>query len=573
MKQMKYIKLFEAFESKKLSKTLGYAKENKDRFLDNIKRICNQLDFPYSQLSDEYFDYLPFNAALKKTDILTDEPCDATGADAFERRFVVAGETCKGGQLKRKWGRSVRSVTCPVCNGTGVKPKKGEPKMVKFWFTKEGRFIISTCVDGLVRDRNKSGDKVPQGRSKYTHVRAERINGRYASGGMSDGFQQKLDEFQVGQYVLLKLSDGQEVYGVIARQPDWYNRNRTVAFVVQSVINSDTPSNSTEINGERWNKYGRYAINISNGYFEWVRPVTIKNADDEVDNTPDPYEWNSGLSFNYSRISATGRDIENEISDANFALILDFSKLKKAEFKGKSVISSERQEGREGAVALMKDSDIKSQNIKRYIDELAKRMEISKDLGNVDKVILKILGFKNAFHFIRSGRAKDAIVQIIENYLRVLSADDEYKERYINDLNSTIKSYYREFMNYNKDVTRNLEEIKKRLNLEKPSNYEKYLKILSLLEEFSLVAYNNVKESEMESIDDVEVVYQKLLSIKNLLTISRYNVNKLGDFINYLSRTSSDYSYRYLVDNYNTRNYLDDIISGLEKIINIAKKM
>ena len=573
MKQMKYIKLFEAFESEKLSKTLGYAIENKDRFLNDIKRLCNQLDFPYSQLSDEYFDYLPFNAALRKTDIITDEPCDATGADAFERRFIVAGETCKGGQLKRKWGRSIRSVTCPICNGTGIKPKKGEPKMVKFWFTKDGKFVLSTCVDGLVRDRNKSGDKVPQGRRKYTHIRAERINGRYASGGMSDGFQEKLNEFQVGQYVLIRTSDGEDVYGVIAKQPDYWNRRQMRVFAVQSVINSDNIDRSTEINGEKWNKYGKYAISLSNGYFEWVKPVTIKNADDEVDDTPDPYEWNSGLSFNYSRIYATGRDIENDVKDAHFALILDFSKLKGSEFKRKSDISSEREESREGALALMKDSDIKSQNIKRYINELSKRMEIDKDLGNVNKVILKLIGFKNSFHFIRSGRAKDAIVAIIEKYLKMLAASDEDKEWYINDLNSTVKSYYKDFMNYNKEVTRNLEEVKKRLDLDKPNNYEKYLKIISLLEEFSLVAYNNVKESDMESIDDVEIVYQRLLSIKNLLTINRYYVNKLGDFINYLSRTTSDYSYRYLVDNYNTRNYLDDIIDGLEKIINIAKKM
>jgi len=66
---MKYLKLFEAFESNILSKTLKYlSKSSKDSFLEEVKQICDEMDFPYSKLSDEYFEYLPFNNALKKID-------------------------------------------------------------------------------------------------------------------------------------------------------------------------------------------------------------------------------------------------------------------------------------------------------------------------------------------------------------------------------------------------------------------------------------------------------------------------------------------------------------------------
>lgn len=63
---LKYIKLFEAFKSNKLSKTLSYINENsKKEFLNDISDLSTYLDFPESELSDNDFKYLPFNKALK----------------------------------------------------------------------------------------------------------------------------------------------------------------------------------------------------------------------------------------------------------------------------------------------------------------------------------------------------------------------------------------------------------------------------------------------------------------------------------------------------------------------------
>ena len=43
---MKYIKLFEAFQSIILSKTLGYIdKESKSKFLDHVKKVCSDCPF------------------------------------------------------------------------------------------------------------------------------------------------------------------------------------------------------------------------------------------------------------------------------------------------------------------------------------------------------------------------------------------------------------------------------------------------------------------------------------------------------------------------------------------------
>ena len=60
MKNLKYIKLFEAFESVKLSKTLGFiSKDARGTFISQLKFLADRMDLPYSKYSDDYFQYLP----------------------------------------------------------------------------------------------------------------------------------------------------------------------------------------------------------------------------------------------------------------------------------------------------------------------------------------------------------------------------------------------------------------------------------------------------------------------------------------------------------------------------------
>jgi hypothetical protein len=60
MRELKYLKLFEAFESIKLTKTLGYVdSKSREELIDKLKIICSSIDFPISQLTDDYFKYLP----------------------------------------------------------------------------------------------------------------------------------------------------------------------------------------------------------------------------------------------------------------------------------------------------------------------------------------------------------------------------------------------------------------------------------------------------------------------------------------------------------------------------------
>ncbi len=63
---MKYIEIFEKFESNKLSKVLGYiSKNSREKFINELKKISIKFDFPMSELTDSSFSYLGFNEAYK----------------------------------------------------------------------------------------------------------------------------------------------------------------------------------------------------------------------------------------------------------------------------------------------------------------------------------------------------------------------------------------------------------------------------------------------------------------------------------------------------------------------------
>lgn len=138
---MKYLSLFESFDSNKLNKTLGYLDKNsKNEFITIIKNICDKFDIPYSKVSDEEIQYSGYQAALKKYKNSDDSKI----------------------------------------------------QLIKSWFTAEGKYIISTGVSGKVKDHkimdefDVVGDievedllKMDNGTPVYTKVRytSGKLNG------------------------------------------------------------------------------------------------------------------------------------------------------------------------------------------------------------------------------------------------------------------------------------------------------------------------------------------------------------------------------------------------------------
>jgi hypothetical protein len=143
---MRYLKLFEAFDSIKLSKTFSYLnKEGKDKFLTDLKSVCNYLDYPLSKLSDEDFQYLPF---------------------------------------KRAWDLN--------------NPEANKLEMIKFWFDKDGNYIDKTAINGEtinVYENSISSDLPSDDLDDYIEI-------------SSDLPHSEVKNLQTGQLVHLRCSGG-----------------------------------------------------------------------------------------------------------------------------------------------------------------------------------------------------------------------------------------------------------------------------------------------------------------------------------------------------------------------------
>lgn len=539
MKQLKYIKLFEAFESEKFSKTLAYVTD-KSEFLSKIKNICNIYDYPYSQLNDDLFDYLPFNKALKKADVIDDEPCDATSIGEFNDSGID-GEKCESGKIKRKWGARERVVSCPKCNGTGVKVKRpGDVKMVKFWFTKDGELVGTTAVDGI--NRNIS-EKMSNDINDYT------IGDTIA--------KRKLKSLPTGTFVKLDLSD---YWRGTTTDLICYviNENRTV-YGIQNRVNGSSPWRYPN-----WNKINDYSIELTQD-----RVNNVKMLIPNIVNS-DPYNINVGVDISrYSSLQINTRiDVKDLIKGAHFALILDLSKLKESGYKSVSKTKSERDDLKRGAVSLLSDDEIRNTNIKRYLDKISKDINITDDIKNIPKFVKRLLGFRSALYLLLvDSNVKGSLSNVISYYYNLLSNPSDAS---IDNVNYYTKRALERSGNNLTTINNNLRDIRNELS---DKNYGKEAELLKSLDEISLLIYDRISSLELETIEDLEVVNQKLLSIRNIFTTSRYKISNISPFLDYLDQSNYKRPFNQLVDYYRIQDNIDEMISEVERVKKIIKKI
>jgi len=532
---MKHIKLFEAFESKILGRTLGFIqnKSDKDNFLGVLKKICQNIDFPFSKLSELHFEYLPFKRALEKADMTGDEPCEATSEVVFPDH-TVPGAKCEGGQIERKWGSRVRKVECPVCHGTGLKTKSPRLKLLKFWFTKEGKLVATTAVDGLVK---ASRGVTTPGKIKSSEDFGGENEYKVSKKDLKLG---EVRNLPTGTIVWLKNDKGSGLAYC-------YQRGNT--FLLQNFAEGATPDDSD------WRSIASLSwVIMSNSDFDRIdllEPVT-----DDQDSEIDPYTWNLQVDTRRN-INLIDRGIEELIKPAHFAIVLDFGKLGKSNFKPASELSSERELSRKDAISLMKDEDIKKANIDRYIELISSRSNLADDITRVDKVSKRIIGGQNVlFNFMSSDVIIDGLSQIIREYLKYIEAvedgesseDIEKRSQY---LAQVIRKFYKESSDKNKTISTNLAYIKTKLAKEERPDL---LEIVEKLEKISQNIWNNLKEIKPETIEDLEILIQKIKSVKEIFDSRTWSLVNLTSFLRYADTSGSNfhgriYSYGYVTGN------------------------
>jgi len=547
MSKLQYIKLFEAFESVKLTKTLGYIKDKKDKstFLDRLKRVCNSIDFPYSKLSDEFFEYLPFKKALDKNSISTDLPCVATSRSEFPDH-AIEGEKCTEGKIKRMWGSRVRSVVCPTCNGTGVKPKNSEIKLIKFWFTSDGRYVANTAVDGVTRSQFKEGT-FSRNVGDYDVVKSIRNH-------------DDLQSLSTGDIILIEIGPHRE------ETISFVYKEGSRIYALQDHHDGSAPSDSN------WRKIARNSWHLGRGEYRSLKVLKLKKGKEETKFVVNPYEWNANLDFSWSGMYVRNNDVKNLIKDAHFAIVMDFGKLKESGFMKKQDITNQRVETKSGSKLDPEQSDkeIKKRNIERYMNELSKRLDISSDISNCNKLISKSLGYRNALYTILPTSVVGELSNIIEYYLRIMSSDDADKSYYVDRMKDKVHELFKWSQSRNVTISTSLESLRKKLV---ESDRKEHVEFLDKFNELSASVYKKFVDYNIESIEDFEVICQKMISIKNILKSDRYGLNRFSSYIlDYLNRgDDGERSFRYMIDPYYFNP--EQSLESLERVSRVIEKI
>ena len=544
MKNLKHIQIFEAFESKILSKTLGYINtSDKSSFMDRIKRLCKTIDFPLSKMSDEYFEYLPFKSALARAAMTGDEPCEATSKSEFPE-FVVAGENCTNGKIKRQWGSRTRDVVCPVCGGSGVKPKRSEVKLVKFWFTSEGKWVATTLVDGITRaGKNKPGSKFSTNYSDYTV-------GRSIS---------NLNDLGGGEIVSVVLGSDQVIAYIFKE------RNR--CYAIQDVKSGSSP------NDGGWRKFGRYSWALGAGEYSDLKLLTPKVKVEDKEEV-DPYTWNTGIEFSYSGIRPTpSTDVQAQIKDAHFGIVLDYGKLRKSEFETVQDTEASREIAKKGSKLdpNQSDEEIKKKNIERYVNLLSQKLDISDDIANCNRLITRSIGHKSALYIVYGSNIYSNLGSVIDYYIKFMSADDDRsKKNYAEEISDRTNDMFKFGMRKATQSDEIIKNIKSRLK--SANRDEKYFQVLDMTQKLSDAIYDNIKNFQINDIEDLEVVAQKISSIRNILKSDRYGLSRYFSYVvECIVSGREDRAYSYITDNYYTD--VDEILQKLPRVIAVISKI
>jgi hypothetical protein len=230
---MRFIKLFEAFESEKLSKTLRFITDT-SQFKNILRMIGDKLDFPISLFEDSMFEYLPYYQAVKK--------------NAVKKNVEVKLD---------EFGKS-------------------KIQLIKFWFTKDGGFIGITGNDGSPAKLEKS---MSFSRNLDDYEIGERLTLR------------ELLKLNSGDKVLFRPTDYDEpVVGVV------WSEGSSV-FILQDSYSGTTPSKIGWKDREKIAKYSWIISRESDfGQINILSPKN-KEADKISNRRMDLYDWSLGVEY------------------------------------------------------------------------------------------------------------------------------------------------------------------------------------------------------------------------------------------------------------------------------------
>ena len=507
MRELKYIKLFEAFESSILSNTLSFIKDDQQKrdlkyklesILASIKNESGEkVSAPMSLLKDEFFQYLPYKKAvsLKVGDVPLECP------------------RCEGkGTVKKAYARGTRNVKCDRCDGTGNIDPKPTLKYFKFWLNSEGNYVATTAVDGIY------------------HPDKEYLSGYDFTDITEDA-------------KTLSASEMKAKYGIVNGETQIYMDNmklRTYRDDRTSIICTafiDSAGHLFAINkkaghyfrptGRKWKEYGNESIRIKDTVIGGLsgekdaRAFIIKPK-----NIKEDIFWNTPVVFRTRWDFSIGNPMPaGFLKDAHAAIVFDFEKFREwflaSGEKSVTQIKGEREEAKKGSAALMTDEYIRSANIERYLKQMAE-IDVAEGLTSIVRKLPRIFGGKNCIFYIYSSKNLNELSNLIGLIYDFMETEDADERK---EINRSISRKVRNIYDENKVID---DRIESRLNIAveeiaklDESEAASLRELFSAIMELSKFINEELLRTSLLSIEDMDALKIKIKGIGELLGNSR----------------------------------------------------
>jgi hypothetical protein len=499
---MKYLKLYEGFESDRVSAILSFLNKkikneyNTQDFLKILKKLADKFDFPLSTLSDKEIQYLPVNKALS--------------VGKGEEAMNPSGTYC-----------------------------------IKYWFSLEKGYLCSTGTGNKTMDYNKYnsyGSYRMSNEEGLDQSHLAYLAREYKIGGIIT--PARLGDLTTGDKVVMVCGDDfngdpayltfGEIYGDNRRNGD------DVEYYFYQNDHEGTDPGSTRNNIVLPDRYNLYAGNAAYQY-AWSlgnaedpsddhcmmhkvilddKPLRFRDEDlDKMDKTEESV-WDFNLPLDGTTLEEwNGRktQIFNRVSkEANFAIVLflDDIIIKNVD-DTKSDIMKRRKSLKKGALALKKPEDIRKENVERYLTTLFTKLGIEKDkqeFKNLNSVVLSsIIGDYFIIALYNSSAYIDRLSDFITFLYRLMSeSDNSYNFEKTYDLFKTIKKRRL------KQTTAYFNGIKTIKDTDN-QNAERMSDIIDRITNIGQILSNSIKNRDIETIEDLKSVQVRLASLYELV--------------------------------------------------------
>ena len=511
MRQLKYIKLFEAFDSVQIAKTLKFVKNSdKSKFMNALESITKSIDAPLSALNDKNFQYLPYKKAI--------------GIKASSDK--VKCPVCDGeGKVTKAWGSTTRRTKCTTCDGTGEVDPKPKLKYFKFWFNSDGSFIGTTAIDGLYhisKSDVKNFDKKDITEDMRT-LTVREIKTKY------------------------KIVNGETTMYVenVATRSSGTNRKSCLgkAFIDRDgdfyVVNSSVDTHSMPT-GRKYRDYGNYAVNVIRSAQDGRNDADSSfriYLTSETEEKEDMF-WNVPVSFYGDGWNTKDSMSKDFLKEAHFAIVFDFDSFAYGgtNWNPVSITKGDRSDARKGATALMSNDDIKTANIDRYVKTLA-NVDLGEGLTRLVNKIPKIFGGDFALYYIYGEKNFTKFKNMLNDVYSFMGAEDDENRSFYNN---RIRDRILETFSYCDELN---QKIAKRLQLAKEDIAERdalvdVIKVINKLEEISKRINQKLLKGKIETVEDMEIMLMKAEGIKAALKSDRFEIDYyIRNYMDYLPGT------------------------------------